>query len=49
MKKNVLAYGVTAAAAVVLAAGSAFAAQVPTSVYDNSVNPLNKYFEGEAI
>lgn len=48
MKKNVLAYGVTAAAAVVLAAGSAFAAQVPTIVYDNSVNPLNKYFASQS-
>ena len=47
MKKNALATWVQAAAAVVLTAGSVNAAQVPTIVYDNSVNPLNKYFASQ--
>ena len=48
MKKNALATWVQAAAAAVIAAGSANAAQVPTIVYDNSVNPLNKFFASQS-
>lgn len=47
MKKNALATWVAAAAAATFAA-SANAAQVPTIVYDNSVNPLNKFFASQS-
>lgn len=47
MKKNALAIWVAASAAATVVAASANAAQVPTIVYDNSVNPLNKFFASQ--